>query len=409
MRELLRAPGFGAYLAARLLARTAESALAILLGVAVYREAGTALALGWLGLVQAIPAISLVLIGGHVADGYSRRGLAIATALVLAAMIAGLAAVYAFAPTQTLTALFVLGFMMGVINAFADPALSGLEAQVVPAGMAVQGASLLGTVTRTFVLGAPVAGGLIYDFIGPVATYAGIAGLLTLSSLCLLFGVQGRPGVQTGARPPMLENIAEGVRYVFSDQVIVGSMALDLFAVFFGGAAGLFPVFAEMLGVGSAGVGLMRGAASAGVLVAMALALRFPPRRRAGVLLHLSIAGFGLGIIVFGLSTSFILSLAALFCVGLCDGINVVIRHAIVRLAAPEAMRGRISAVRMLFVNSSNELGEFESGMTAALMGPVAAVWAGGAAMLVIVGLTAWKMPKLLRLDLSTLRPRTDA
>lgn len=406
MRQLLRTPGFTAYLAARLLSRTAESALSILLGVAVYRAAGTPLALGWLGLAQAIPAIGLVLIGGHAADRYSRRALAMLCGVVQCAMVAGLAAIYLFAPAQALAALFAMGFMIGVVNAFADPALSGLEAQVIPAAMAVQGASLLGTLTRGFVLAAPVLGGLVYDRIGPVATYAGLAVLFGLSALGLRLGVPPRPPAPAGRQVPMLANIAEGVRYVFSDQVIVGSMALDLFAVFFGGAAGLFPVFADMLGVGSAGVGLMRGAASAGVLISMALAVRFPPRRRAGVLLHLSIAGFGLGVIVFGLSTSFALSLAALFCVGLCDGVNVVIRHAIVRLAAPESMRGRISAVRMVFVNSSNELGEFESGMTAALLGPVAAVWAGGAVMLAIVAFTALRAPKLWRLDLATLRPR---
>jgi MFS family permease len=406
MRELLRAPGFGAYLAARLLARMSESALSILLGVAVYREAGSVLALGLLGLAQAVPAIALVLFGGHVADRHDRRGLAIATGLARGAMIAGLAAVYWLAPGHVLAPLYGLAFLLGVVGAFSDPALSGLEAQVVPAAFAVQGASLMGSLSRGFALVAPVLGGILYDLAGPGPTYAVLGFMLLVSSGCLWFGVRSVKLVGADGHSSMLANIAEGVRYVFSDQVIVGSMALDLFAVFFGGAAGLFPVFAEMLGVGSSGVGLMRGAASAGALIAMAVIVRHPPRRRAGVLLHASIAGFGVGVIVFGLSTNFVLSLAALFFVGLCDGLNVVIRQAIVRLAAPEGMRGRIAAVRMVFVNSSNELGEFESGMAAAVLGPVAATWGGGVIMLLVVAVTAWRAPKLWRLDLTTLAPR---
>ncbi len=409
MWQLLRAPGFGAYMGARLLARTSDSALSILLGVAVYREAGTALALGWLGLVQAVPAIALVLFGGHAADRYSRRGLAILTGAVRALLVGGLAAVYVLAPGNALIALYGLGFMLGVVNAFADPAISGLEAQVVPAEHAVRGASLLGSSSRIFVLGAPVVGGIVYDLIGPGFTYAGLALMLAASTALLALYVPSAPPVGGYSGGSMLANIAEGIRYVFSDQILVGSMALDLFAVFFGGAAGLFPVFAEMLGVGSSGVGMMRGAASAGALISMALAVRFPPRRSAGIMLHLSIAGFGLGVIVFGLSQSFLLSLAALFFVGLCDGINVVIRQAVVRLAAPDGMRGRISAVRMVFVNSSNELGEFESGMAAAWLGPVAAVWMGGIVTLLVVAITASRAPKLLGMDMSKLRPRPYA
>lgn len=409
MRDLLRHPGFAAYLAARLLARSAESALSILLGVAVYREAGTAIALGWLGLAQAMPAIALVLIGGHAADRFSRRDIAIGTLALRAAAVLSLAGAYVLLPGHVLPTLFALAFLLGVVNAFSDPAISGLEAQVIPAERAVEGASALGSASRAFALLAPVAGGLLYDFAGPATTYAVLAAMLGLSGLCLWRFVPARAQVAPHTRPAMLANIAEGIRYVFSDQVIVGSMALDLFAVFFGGAAGLFPVFAEMLDVGSSGVGLMRGAASAGALISMTLAMRFPPRRRAGMWLHLSIAGFGLGIIVFGLSRNFMLSLAALFFVGLCDGINVLIRQAVVRLAAPEGMRGRISAVRMVFVNSSNELGEFESGMAAAWLGPVAAVWTGGVITLLVVAITAWRAPKLLRLDLGTLRPRPHA
>ena len=188
-------------------------------------------------------------------------------------------------------------------------------------------------------------------------------------------------------------------------------MALDLFAVFFGGATALLPAFAaDILHVGPVGFGLLRSASAAGSLLAALLAGRFLPQRRAGQALLGVIGGFGVSMVVFGLSRSLPLSLAALFVAGLCDGTSVVIRRAILRLASPDAMRGRIAAVKSLFVGSSNELGAFESGMVAAMIGASAAVWTGGLATLVIVAVTAWRAPLLRRLDLAVLVPdRTEA
>jgi hypothetical protein len=184
-------------------------------------------------------------------------------------------------------------------------------------------------------------------------------------------------------------------------------MALDLFAVFFGGMVGLLPMFGDLLGVGAQGVGIMRAALSAGGLTAMAVALRFPPRERAGLALLIAVAGFGIAVIGFGLSTDFRVSVALLFIMGACDGISVVVRHAIVRLAAPDRMRGRIAAVRMVFLNSSNELGDFESGVAAHLVGPALAVAGGGAITLAVVVVTAVLAPKLRRLNLRELGPST--
>jgi MFS family permease len=408
MRDLLAAPDFRAFLAASLLARLSESALAVLLGITVYQTAHTALALGWLGLAEAAPMIGLVLLGGHVADRFSRRRITVLARFALAALAGGIAAVTALAPGGGLGALYALAFVAGCVRAFEDPATAGLEAQVVPIAHAVRAASLIGSLGRACALGGPVAGGVLYDIIGPAPTYALLAALMALSAGVLLAGVPARaPHAPAGPRPRMVANIAEGVRYVFSDQVIVGSMALDLFAVFFGGVTGLLPIFAtDILHTGPAGVGLLRAAASAGALAAMVIATRHPPRARAGIALHAAIAGFGLSIIVFGLSTSFALSMAALFAAGACDGISVVVRHAILRVVAPDAMRGRISAVRSVFINASNELGDFESGIAASFLGAAAAVWAGGLVTLAVVGLTAWHAPKLRRLDLQALMER---
>ena len=210
---LLRTPGFRPYLAASVLARMAEAALAVLLGVAVYQASGSVLALGWLGLIQAIPLIGLALFGGHVADRFDRRRLAIAARLAMAVLVAGLAAAFWLVPGHALTALYVGAFLGGVLHAFSEPALSGLEAQVVPRTQAVRAASLMGSVSRVFSLSAPVGFGFLYDGIGPAACYAILAGLLGLSSLVLALGVPARPmPAPVGARAPMLENIAEGVR-----------------------------------------------------------------------------------------------------------------------------------------------------------------------------------------------------
>ena len=404
---LLRRGDFRAYLLALVLAGTAESALAILLGVTVYQITRDPLMLGWLGLVEAAPAIALVLVGGHVADRLPRRLVVVACRLAMAALTAGVALAATLDEGDFLLVLFVLAFAIGIVRAFKDPATSGLEAQVVPAELAVQAASLLGSTGRAFRLAAPVAGGFLYDAAGAAATYATIAVLLAASGVVLLLFLPHRPAparhADTGG---MMADIGEGLRYVFRHQVLVSSMALDLFAVFFGGMMGLLPMFGDLLGVGAQGVGLMRAALSAGGLTAMAVAIRFPPRERAGMALLLAVAGFGVAVIGFGLSTNFHLSLALLFVMGACDGVSVVVRHAIVRLAAPERMRGRIASVRMVFLNSSNELGDFESGVAAHFLGPALAVAGGGAVTLAVVVVTAVVAPQLRRLDLGKLGPK---
>ena len=212
----------------------------------------------------------------------------------------------------------------------------------------------------------------------------------------------GRPApVLLGTKASAIAAIAEGLRFVFASQILIGSMALDLFAVFFGGAAGLFPAFVQdVLHEGPSAVGLLRAAASAGALTAMLVATRYPPRRRAGAALHVAVAGFGVGIVVFGLSRDLYVCLAALFFVGCCDGVSVIVRRAIVRMAAPDHMRGRVSSVRGLFLNATNELGGAESGVVAALLGIAPAIWTGGVVTLLVAGVTARFAPKLVRLDL---------
>ncbi|MFT8245980.1 MFS transporter [Roseomonas sp. BN140053] len=405
--DLLRDREFRAFLVANTLERFAAAAMTVLLGFQVYDLTHDPLDLGWLGLIEAIPGVTLVLYGGHVADRHSRRRIVLWTTGALCALAAAIALLSHAAPGGLLHLLFLAGFLSGVIRAFESPAATGLEAQVVPLEGLLRGVALLATVGRLADVFGPVAGGFAWHALGPRDTYGSIAVLFGLACLALFLGVAEKPlahEAEDGAG--VWQRIGDGIRTVFRSQVLVGSMALDLFAVFFGGATALMPVFAtDILQAGPVGYGFLQGASGAGALVAAILAGRFLPQHRAGAALFWVIAGFGVAIVVFGLSTSLPLSLAALFAAGLCDGTSVVIRRAILRLASPEAMRGRISAVKSVFVGSSNEIGAFESGLAASLLGAPAAVWGGGLVTLAVVAVTACLAPKLRQLDLRTLRP----
>ncbi|MCX7383492.1 MAG: MFS transporter [Alphaproteobacteria bacterium] len=398
MIALFKLPELRAFLISAALASLAESALAVVLGVHVYALTRDAFALGMLGLVEAIPAIGLVLVGGHVADRTSRKTAAVVTRAAMAA----LAAMLALGGGNSVAALYTIAFFLGTVRAFEEPAVTGLEAEILPRERMMNAVSLVASVGRVAGLSGPVLGGIAYEMAGPFPTFLAAAVLLSLSTLALLLGIKPRAApARSGTPVGVIAAIAEGVRFVFNSQILIGSMALDLFAVFFGGAAGLFPAFAdEVLHEGAWAVGLMRAAASAGALTSMLIATRIPPRARAGLALHLAVAGFGIGIIVFGLSRNLWLCLAALFFVGACDGVSVIIRRAIVRMASPDAMRGRVSSVRGLFLNATNELGTFESGLAAVALGIAPAIWTGGVITLIVAAITAWKAPVLRRLDL---------
>ncbi len=407
---LLGNPVYRAFLLANVSERLGASAMTVLLGFQIYELTHNTLDLAWLGLLEAIPGVSLVLYGGHIADRHSRRRIILVAGVLLAVLAGGVALVSGQEDQRSYTFLLLLAFLAAVVRAFEGPAASALEAQVVPIRHLLPGIALLATMGRLADVLGPVAGGLAWATLGPAATYLAIAALFAASSVVILLGVPEQTAHNPGRHAKAAHGIAEGVRYVMRDQLLLGSMLLDLFAVFFGGATALLPVFATtILHVGPFGFGLLRSASAMGSLVAALIAGRLLPQRKAGHVLLAVIAGFGVSIVVFGLSRSLLLSLAALFVAGLCDGISVVIRRAILRLASPEDMRGRIAAVKSVFVGSSNELGAFESGVAATLLGASAAVWSGGLITLGIVALTAWCAPRLRRLDLVTLAQASPA
>ena len=413
MLDLLRLREFRAFMVANCVERVASGAMTVLFGYQIYAITHHPLDLGWLGLAEAIPGVTLVLYGGHIADRHSRRRVALLCTALLGVLALAIALLSRQGPRVVLPSLIAIAFLAGVVRAFENPAVTGLEAQVVPLQGLMRGVALLATSGRLADVAGPVLAGFAWAALGPSGTYAAIAGLFALATLAVLLGVAERPPPEDAqARDAAAERvwprIMAGIRYVFRDQVLVGSMALDLFAVFFGGATALLPAFAtDVLHAGPVGFGLLRGAIGAGALAAALLSARLLPQRQAGWALHAVIGGFGLSMVVFGVSRSLPISLAALFVAGLCDGTSVVIRRAILRLCSPEALRGRISAVRQVFIGSSNELGAFESGMLASLLGTTAAVWSGGLVTLAIVAVTLARMPALRRLDLVALAEAT--
>lgn len=400
MRDVLQLGEFRFLLAERLASALAGVGFATLIGYQLYRMTGDPLALGWLGLVEAIPALSLSLIGGYLADRMDRKTMVLTTVslnilcMLILMVIAlnperfGLLAIY--------SVVFIIGFSTGIYR----PAASAFEQQVVPVRQAARGVSLLSSVWLAGgIAGGPIAGFSI-DWLGIPATYLLIALLMTVAAVCFT-QIPRKPVPPPVAGETIWQSLSQGVRYVFTNQVLVGSMALDLFAVLFGGAMALLPIFAEdVLHVGASGLGFLRTAPSIGALLVMAVATRRPPTKHAGRNLLWCVGGFGISMIVFGLSQNFTLSMIALFFSGIFDGVSMIIREVIVRLFSPEQMRGRIASVSWIFIGASNELGAFESGVIAKLIGAAPSVIAGGSVTLLVVALVAATLPQLRQLKM---------
>jgi len=386
----------------------ASRALAVVAGFQLYALTKNPLMLGWLGLVEAIPALSLVLYGGHYADKHDRRFTIIWSrgAVVVVSML--LVAVSLTNNAATVPLLLLLSFLAACARAFADPAQAAFEGQIVPRHAAVKSGVLLGGGYQAMCIAGPAVAGICLDIIGAVGVYVAITGIFAYSTLAN-FWIDPRPVPRSDRELNAVQSIREGIAYVLSSQVLIGSMALDLFAVLFGGAIALLPIFAtDILNVGATGFGFLNAAPAIGALTIMFVSMKYPPKRYAGRLLHVAIAGFGVAMVAFALSESFVLSFAMLVVAGACDGVSVVVRRAITRLFAPDAMRGRVAAVSTVFIGSSNELGAFESGVAATLLGTVRSVWIGGLLTLGVVAFTALKAPRLFNLDLEKAAAERD-
>ena len=372
-------------------------------GWQVYELTHNPLLLGSIGLAEALPAIAVSLYAGHVADICNRRHLALFSCL---ALFLSLVALCFFCINLTgvplLYAIFAVIVLTGVARGFYGPAVFGLLSDVVPRPTLGNAAAWNSACWQGSAMLGPIMGGFLYGSLGVVHSYMLSAALLLFSLVCFLFlRSASTPKASTvGA----IANIKEGLRFVFTNELLLGAMSLDLFAVLFGGAVALLPIFsAEVFHMGPQALGFLRAAPPVGALLTASVLTHLPIKKHAGRILLACVGGFGLCIIGFGLSKSFQLSLALLTLSGMLDGVSVYIRGIIYQLSTPDELKGRVSSVNNIFIGSSNEIGEFESGVTARLMGLVPAVVFGGTMTLLVVLLTAWKAPKLRNLDMQNL------
>ena len=381
---------------------TAGSQLqAVIVGWQVYSMTHDPLSLGLIGLAEALPFITVALPGGYVADRWNRRTVSVVAVAVLALCSVSLLLLSAIPGTLDrlgVLPIYATIFASGIARGILHPARQAMSSELVPREHLENAIAWRSSAFQTAAVVGPAAGGLLYGFSGPVASYA-VGAALMLLALCFVLSIQYRPAGRFMNRSAMVENLLTGLRFVWSQPLILGAMSLDLFSVFLGGAEALLPVFAsEILHVGPQGLGVLRAAPALGAVLMGVLLAHRPPIERAGRALLVAVAVFALAIIGFGLSTSFGLSLLLLAVSGMADSVSVVIRATLVQMLTPANMLGRVSAVNSVFIGSSNELGAFESGVAARLLGTVPAVVAGGVAALAVVGFTARLVPTLRNL-----------
>jgi MFS family permease len=388
VRALFRHRPFLFYFASRGLSKFCFQIGAVAVGWQVYALTGSAVALGLVGLVQFIPTVLLTFVAGHVADRCDR------VAQLAAALAAAYLAWGSFAGSLTAPAIFAAVAVFGTAIAFESPAAAAILPGVAPDGMLQRAAAFSTGAFQVATIGGPALGGLIYA-LAPGAPYALMAAFWLLAAM--LSGAIKLERLIKEKQPATLASLFAGVGFVRRNPPILGSISLDLFAVLFGGATALLPIYArDILHTGPWGLGVLRGAPAVGAL-AMGLALaRFPIDRRVGMRMFQAVIVFGVATVVFALSRSLWLSIVALAVLGAADMVSMVVRIALVQLATPDDMRGRVGAVNYLFVNASYQLGEFESGITAALFGVVPAVALGGIAT-IVVALTWMKLFPTLR------------
>jgi MFS family permease len=398
----LRVPNFR-FFVIRLWALTIATQIqAVVVGWQVYAITHDPLSLGLVGLAEALPFITVALYAGHVADRRARRPVAlVATAGMLLCAVALLIFTLqaGFMVRHGVWPIYVVIFLSGIARSFVTPAANALSAELVPRELYSNAIAWRSSSWQFAAVVGPALGGLLYGFAGAVSAYAVDVALMVVSVLAL--ALIRHNAVPTGGDPvPIGESLRLGLRFVFAQPVILGAMTLDLFSVLFGGAVALLPIFAsDILHAGPQGLGILRAAPAVGsVLMGVYLAHR-PPLPRAGKTLLACVAIFGLCMIAFGLSRNLLLSVAILAISGVADNVSVVVRSTLVQTMTPEHLLGRVGSVNQMFIGSSNEIGAFESGVAAKLMGTVPSVIFGGVMTLLVVALTAWRARALRELD----------
>ncbi len=404
---VLKVGDFRLFLTFRFFTTLAIQMQGLIVGWQMYELTKDPLALGLIGIAEALPNIATALFAGHAADRYNRKRIIVwftllflvGTALLFVFSINSIGILAAFGVFP----IYLVVMISGISRAFLYPSIVAIMSQLIPRQLYGNASTWSSTVWQLAAISGPALGGLIYGFFGVRVAYVTVLIVLVIA-LILLGLVKNRPNPAFEAEETLFQRLSSGIKFVFNNQILLGAMSLDMFAVLFGGAVAMLPIFAaEVLMVGPQGLGFLRAAPMLGA-VAMSLVMAHrPPMVHAGRYLMIGVAGFGLSIICFALSRNFYLSLGILMLSGMFDNISVIIRATAMQLLTPDEMRGRVASVNAIFIGSSNEIGSFESGLAARLMGLIPSVIFGGIMTLGIVGFTAKFAPKLRNLNLKEL------
>lgn len=405
--EALRFREFKFFLLMRFALVFAWSMQFVIIEWEVYSITKDPLSLGIIGLMEIIPAISMALFAGHITDQSEKKRLLAKCLIAFSGISLGLFLITMpditknYAPKTILYCIYVFVFFGGLIRAFITPSVFSLLGQLIPKKVYPNASTWSSSVWQIAAVTGPALSGIAIRYLGVHWSLCFVL-LCTVLALLLLTGIEKKPILNTKIGEPIFQSLKEGVRFVFNNKTILNAITLDMIAVLFGGAVALLPIFAQdILKVGSEGFGILRAAPAVGSFLTMILAAYIPLNKNAGMKLLVAIFLFGVCMIVFGLSVYFWVSVAALFLSGVFDGVSVVIRQTILQLETPDHMRGRVASVNSIFVGSSNELGAFESGLTAKLMGTVPAVVFGGTMTILTVTATGLLSPSFRKLDIN--------
>ena len=404
--EVIRNRNFRLFLAYRFLMTSATLMQSVIVGWQLYNITKDVLSLGMIGLTEVIPQVSIALFAGHFVDIWDRKKIIFYTTflLLLGSSILTVYSIPAFKIHQLLgvAPIFVTIFITGLVRGILMPANTALLGQLVRREHLTGAATWSSTTWHLAAVTGPALGGLVYGFFGIIPAYVLVFLLYLMCTVLLLFiKSPGKVLKIKGSAEGIFDRIKEGIFYVFRNQILLSAFALDMFAVLFGGAVAMIPVFAsEVLNVGPEGLGFLRACPAAGAIMMSLILILKPPVSKSGTQLLYSVFGFGLCMIVFAISKSFVLSAFCLFMSGAFDNVSVIVRSSILQIYTTDNMKGRVAAVNSIFVGSSNELGAFESGVAARFMGLVPSVVFGGIMTLVVVSIAVWRSPSLRNLAL---------
>lgn len=400
----LRVSEFRNYIVGRLLLTIASLIQAVIVGWQVYELTKDPFSLGLIGLAEAIPAILISIFAGHIVDISNRK-----TILLFSYCLLLLCAVFLFIISSQissfihynqLAAIYIVIFISGIARGFTMPSAFAFMAQLVTPGVLPNAITWNMSTWQVGAVTGPAIAGFLYGFFGFTGSYL-IVSVFILSAVILISAIKKKPNPEIIENQSFSERITAGIKFVFTNKIILSAISLDLFAVLFGGATALLPIYsAEILFTGPQGLGMLRAAPSIGAVIIALLLTKHPPVKDTGKKLLSCVFGFGVCMIVFAVSRNFYLSLFILALGGGFDAVSVIIRHTVIQLMTPDNMKGRVSAVNSIFIGSSNEIGAFESGVAAKWMGVVPSVVFGGIMTLVVVFIVLFSSPKLRKLNL---------